>query len=240
MNNYFLVKNLFNYEMVISPPKNLPKNLKSVYLTDNEENATLAKKLGWDIVKKTNLFLDIQCKFERRKCIGYINSFPLKVVTELKDANFVFICDSNITELWVLYDDFVNSCSEKYPLFVTSGYYKGLRDNITSECNESCSVSRWSYNHDKIKSCTSRYVSDLIINRIHIESLSVVSAKYIGWNVNHPDYNYLSDFLYKEYSENLQGNIILTYMSGIFSEKIYNFYTNNYTGARLNNHNYEA
>lgn len=240
MNNYFLVKNLFNYEKVIKPPENLPKNLKSVYLTDTEDNYILAKNLGWDIVKKTDLFLGINDKFERRKCVAFINSYPLRVVPEIADARFVFICDSNIISLWDLYSDFVNSCEEKYALFVTSGYYKGFRDNIISECDESCRMNRWSYNHDNIKSCTYRYISELTINNINIESLSIVSAKYIGWNVNHPDYNYLSDFLYKEYSENLQGNIILTYMSGIFNEKIYNFYTNDYTGARLNNHNYES
>ena len=193
MTDYFFVKNLYNYEKVIPPPSNLPKNLKTVYITDTEENKIKALNLGWDIVN-----------------------------------------------LWGLYENFVRSCSEDFTLFVTSGYYVGDRDTIMSECDHSCVANRWSYNHREIKNCTNRYIKDLNEKNVDVSKLSVVSAKYIGWNVNHPNYNNLSDFLYKEYSENLQGNIILTYMSGIFNEKIYNFYTNDYTGTRLNNHNYES
>jgi hypothetical protein len=240
MTDYFFVKNLYNYEKVIPPPSNLPKNLKTVYITDTEENKIKALNLGWDIVKKTDIFNGIDNKFDRRKSVAFINSYPLQVVPEITDARFIFICDSNIINLWNLYNNFVMSCSEDFTLFVTSGYYSGDRDTIMSECNHSCAASRWSYNHFEIKNCTNRYIEDLNEKNVDVNKLSVVSAKYIGWNVNHPDYKYLSDFLYKEYSENLQGNIILTYMSGIFNEKIYNFYTNDYTGASLNNHNYES
>ena len=240
MTDYFFVKNLYNYEKVIPPPSNLPKNLKTVYITDTEENKIKALNLGWDIVKKTNIFNGIENKFDRRKSVAFINSYPLRVVPEITDARFIFICDSNIVNLWGLYENFVRSCSEDFTLFVTSGYYVGDRDTIMSECDHSCVANRWSYNHREIKNCTNRYIKDLNEKNVDVSKLSVVSAKYIGWNVNHPNYNNLSDFLYKEYSENLQGNIILTYMSGIFNEKIYNFYTNDYTGTRLNNHNYES
>jgi hypothetical protein len=240
MTDYFFVKNLYNYEKVIPPPPNLPKNLKTVYITDTEENKLKALELGWIIVKKTDIFNGIDNKFDRRKSVAFINSYPLKVVPEIIDARFIFICDSNINRLWNQYENFVNSCSEDFVLFVTSGYYSGDRDTIISECNHSCKTSRWSYNHFEIKNCTNKYIEDLNEKNVDANKLSVVSAKYIGWNVNHPDYKYLSDFLYKEYSENLQGNIILTYMSGIFNEKIYNFHTKDYTGATLNNHNYSG
>jgi hypothetical protein len=240
MSKYFLVKNLFNYERVIPPPINLPKELKTVYLTDSDQNAQKASELGWDVVKKTEEFLNVQGKFERRKCIGYINSFPLKVVPEISDASFVFICDSNITRLWELYENFVQSCNENFALFVTSGYYQGHRDNIRVECQVSCGSNRWRYNFNEIKNSTERYINELVQNKIDINSLSIVSAKYIGWNVNHADYEMMSNILYKEYCENLQGNIILTYMSGMYKDKIFNYYTNDYTNAGLNPHNYEA
>jgi hypothetical protein len=68
----------------------------------------------------------------------------------------------------------------------------------------------------------------------------VVSAKYIGWNLRHEKYEMLSNLLFKEGSENLQGNIILTYMSGMYPDVIYNYNTKNYSGGILNEHNIEA
>ena len=162
MNDYFLVKNLYNYENVIPPPENLPKHLKTIYVTDNDENKKRAISLGWNIVKKINQFNDINDKFERRKAVAYINSYPTKIVPEINDCRFMFVCDSNIVRTWNLYKNFVNNCCEKYSLFVTSGYYSGIRNNIISECNASL-IKRWSYNHNKIKSRTSHYVNELTI-----------------------------------------------------------------------------
>lgn len=240
MNNYFLVKNLYDYEYVIPPPVNLPKNLKTVYITDTDENEKLAISLGWDIVKKTNLFIDRTDKFDRRKSVAFINSFPLKVVPEIVDANFIFICDSNIVRLWDLYDDFVKKCSNNFALSITSGYYTGSRDNILAECDASCINTRWSYGHKDIIECTNRYVKEMSEKNIDVNKVSVVSAKFIGWCINHSDYEKLSNILYEEYCKNLQGNSILTYMSAIHKEKIYNYHTNNYTGSQLNPHKFDA
>jgi hypothetical protein len=239
MNDYFLVKNLYNYEKVIPPPTNLPKHLKTVYVTDTDENKNLAINLGWNIVKKTDKFSNIDNKFERRKSVAYINSYPIKVVPEINDSRFIFVCDSNIIKTWNLYEKFISNCCEKHSLFVTSGYYSGTRNNIISECNASM-IQRWSYNHNQIKSSTTYYVEELTKRNVDINKLSIVSAKYIGWNVNHPDYEFMSNILYNEYCKNLQGNIILTYMSGMYPEKIYNFFNNNYEGSILNKHNYES
>lgn len=239
MNNYFLVKNFYNYEKVIPPPSNLPKGLTTVYVTDTEENASKSRELGWDIVKKTDLFLNIEDKFERRKSVAFINSFPLIVVPEISDANFVYICDSNVNRLWNLYENFVQSCNEKFALFITSGYYTGSRDNIIAETQAS-RQSRWSYGFDDIEKCSNRYIKEIKNMNININELSIVSAKYFGWNVKHSNYNKLSNLLYEEYSKNLQGNIILTYMYGLHKEKIYNYYTNDYSGTILNSHNFPS
>ena len=240
MTDYFFVKNLYNYEKVIPPPPNLPKKLKSVYITDTEENKLKALELGWDIVKKTDEFNNVNNNFDRRKSVAFINSYPLKVVPEITDARFIFICDSNINTLWDQYEEFVNSCSEDFVLFITSGYYTGTRNTILSECDVSLNVGRWSYNRKEIKESTNRYVDELTSKNIDINNLSVVSAKYIGWNPSHKLYEKLSNQLYEEYSNNLQGNIILTYMSGIHQKYVYNFFTNNYFGSSLNEHNFLA
>jgi hypothetical protein len=240
MSDYFLVKNLYDYELVIPPPRNLPAGLKTVYVTDTDNNCEIAKSLGWDFVKKTELFLGRSDKFERRKSIAFINSYPLKVVPEISDARFIFICDSHINQLWSLYEDFVRTCNEKFTLFITSGYYSGERDNIIVETDAACGQDRWSYGHSQIRDCANRYVKELTEKNVDIKTLSVVSAKYIGWNVTHPEYVKLSNILYDEYCKNLHGNNILTYMSGMFNTLIYNYHTNDYSGADLNHHRYNA
>jgi len=238
--NVFLVKNLFNYEKVIPPPTNLPENFQTVYLTDNDINCELAKNLGWGIVKKIEQFLNVEDKFERRKIIAFINSFPHKLVPEVLDYNFVFVSDSNIVRLWDEYIVFTQNCSNEFALFVTSGYYSDDRDTIMAESNQSANTERWAYNKNEIIDSTNRYLTELKEKNIDVDNLSVVSAKYIGWNLYHEKYELLSNLLFKEGSENLQGNIILSYMSGIYSNDIYNYNTKNYSGGILNEHNIQA
>jgi len=238
--NVFLVKNLFNYEKVIPPPTNLAENFQTIYLTDNDINCELAKKLGWGIVKKIEQFLNVEDKFERRKIIAFINSFPHKLVPEVLDYNFVFVSDSNIVRLWDEYIVFTQNCSNEFALFVTSGYYSDDRDTIMAESNQSANTERWAYNKNEIIDSTNRYLTELKEKNIDVDNLSVVSAKYIGWNLHHEKYELLSNLLFKEGSENLQGNIILSYMSGIYSNDIYNYNTKNYSGGILNEHNIQA
>lgn len=240
MKKYFLVKNLFGYEKVLPPPINLPKDLITVYITDADETKIKAKELGWNIVKKTDLFLDTLDKKKRRDCVAFINSYPTKVVPEINDADFIFICDSNIVSLFKSYEDFVNKCNFDKALFFTSGYYQGNDDNIQKECDRSLSQIRWSYNHKQIKDSTSKYIKELESIEIDYKKLSVVSAKYIGWNIKHKEYEKISNMLYQEYSENIQGNIILTYFSGIFKNDIFNYYSNDYSGFELSRHNFLA
>ena len=238
--NIFLVKNLFNYEKVIPPPTNLPENFVTVYLTDNDVNCELAKNLGWKIVKKIEQFLTVQDKFERRKIIAFINSFPHKLVPEVLDYKFVFVSDSNIVRIWDEYINFTESCTEKSALFVTSGYYSDEQDTIMAECNQSANTERWAYNKNEIIYSTNRYLTELKEKNIDVNNLSVVSAKYIGWNLHHEKYEMLSELLFKEGTQNLQGNIILTFMSGMYPDVIYNYNTKNYSGGILNEHNIQA
>jgi hypothetical protein len=238
--NIFLVKNLFNYEKVIAPPNNLPNNFDTVYVTDNDTNYNLATKLGWTIVKKTEKFLNITDKFERRKAVMYINSFPHKVAPEILEYELVFVCDSNIVRLWDDYNDFTSNCSKDYSLFITSGFYYGERDNIIEESLMSSKTDRWLYNKEGIINSTNRYIEELTKNNVDVSKLSIVSAKYIGWNLKHEKYDFLSNMMYNEGCEHLQGNIILTYMNGLYPNVIYNYYTKNYSGGLLNPHNYSA
>jgi hypothetical protein len=230
MTNVYIVKNLFGYEDVISPPINL--SMTTVYLTDDKKIANQAKSLGWDKVIVTNKFKHITDKFERRKSIAYINSFPLEFI-DFK-CNYIFICDSNVKKLWNSFNDFVSLCTSKHALFLTSSYYSGDRDTLKSEMIAS-NTERWSYNYNEICKRSLYYIS-----KIGKENPSICSAKYIGWNTNHPHYHAMSNFLYNEYCIHLQGNIILTYMSVIFKDYIFNYKPNDYNGAQLNKHKYKA
>ena len=37
----FLFKNLFNYDVVLPPPVNIPKNIDTIYLTDNKKTSNI-------------------------------------------------------------------------------------------------------------------------------------------------------------------------------------------------------
>jgi hypothetical protein len=237
----FLVKNLYDYEIVISPPKNLPNNMITYYVTDNENNANKAKMLGWDYVHVTTLFLDVIDKFDRRKSAAYINCFPHEFIDKNIQYDLIFVCDSNIVSLWNNYSDFVSSCHSNFDktLFLTNGYYDGDRNTITMEISHS-NQSRWSYNYDSIVFNGNKYVKHLNDLNVNIPNLGVCSAKYIGWNPSHKNYKTITNKLYEEYTKHLQGNIILTYLSGLYKNDTFVYYSTNYNGGRLNNHKYSA
>lgn len=243
-NKIFLVKNFFNYEKILPVPDNLPEELITVYLTDNEETAKLAKDMGWDYSVVNTDYLNINDPMEIRRIIGKINAYPMLFISEIikkHSVSFIFISDSNIISMWTNYKDFVDSCNSDKCLFVTSGYYSNYptRNNIIAELNESAGVPRWKYNRDEMIECTKRYVTELELHGISYNDVTVVSAKYIGWNIKHPLYKKLSDVLYDEYLKNLQGNIILSYMAFIYKDYVNNYFCSDYSNARLSGHNFQ-
>lgn len=240
----FLVKNFFNYEKVLPIPSDLPNGLITVYLTDNDETAKIAKELGWEYSVINKEYLNVTDSMEIRKIIAKINSYPnifIPDIIEKHAADFIFISDSNIISMWTKYRDFVNSCHSDKCLFVTSGYYSSSpeRDNIKKELDISAEEARWSYNRDGMIACTERYMNELELKGIKYEDVSVVSAKYIGWNIAHHKYKEMSDVLYEEYLKNLQGNIILSYMSAMYKDYVNNYFCSDYTNGRVNGHNYK-
>jgi hypothetical protein len=239
MENLYLTMNLFGYEKLTPPPKSLPKNLTTCYITDNEDTKNKAKELGWDIVKKTNSFNNITKNLDKRISVAKIKCFPTEFVPEINDFKFVFICDSNIDKIRGDYESFIDSCTEDKCLFLTSGYYKGDRDNMYSELLAS-KQPRWSYNYDGMTKATLRYVEELKSLNVDYKNLSVVSGKYIGWNLKHKHYNEISNKIYNERKVNLQGNIILTYISGLYPNEVNNFKTEPWARSLLNKHNFQA
>lgn len=239
--NVFMVKNFFNYEKIISPPINLPDNLITVYVTDSIQNSLEAKNLGWDYTFVSDEGKNITDKFKRRIFVAKVNCNPhLFLPKDLTDISKIFVCDSNIISLWEEYSKFVLNSSNEKVLYLTSGYYQGEIDTIINEMNASINSKRWQYNKDQMKNHTAEYVKNMELKNIDISKVSVVSAKYIGWNIKHPEYHNISKIAFKEHHNHLQGNIIFTYFSAIYTEYVDNYYTNNYGGGSLNKHNYEA
>lgn len=239
MKNLYITMNLFGYEQLTPPPKLLPKNLTTCYITDNEDTENKAKELGWGIVKKTNSFNDVTKNLDKRISVARIKCFPAEFVPEINDFKFVFICDSNIEKIRGDYESFIDSCSDDKCLFLTHGYYKGDRDNMYSELLAS-KQPRWSYNYDNMTEATLRYIKELKSLNVDYKKLSVVSGKYIGWNLRHKSYNEISNKIYNERKVNLQGNIILTYISGIHPNEVNNFNTEAWARSVLNKHNFQA
>jgi hypothetical protein len=234
----YLTKNFWGYEKLLPPPQKISDKLKTVYLTDDENNRQILLDLGWDMVKVVEDYKEITDKLKRRLIISEINCFPIKFVPELADEEFIFLCDSNIETIWPNYFDFVDNCTSDKCLFLTTKWYKGNRDNIISEC-ESSNSPRWGdYFNDIVKS-KDEYVKIITEMGIDVNTISVASAKYFGWNIKHEKYNEISNTFFNEYKKHIQGNIILSYLSVIFNNFTY-IYDGDNIGGSVARHNFEG
>jgi hypothetical protein len=223
MNNIcFLFKNLFNYDEILPPPLNLDSNIDTIYITDSNDISLIFEK-GWKYVYIINQFNNSYTQFEKRKAIAYINCYPERIVPELNRYDYIFICDSNVIKMDTNYSDFLSKVDVKYACYFTSGYYSGSDNNIISEYIRSIAQSRWSYNHENMTKSINRYTDILNDKNIDIYKIPVVSAKYIGWNINHENKNIIADYVYNEYSEHLQGNIIFSMVYALYSDIVYNY-----------------
>lgn len=235
MKNIYMVKNLFGYEEIASPPLNLPKEIITVYLTDNTEAVDLAKSLGWDLSISTNKFINAQTEKDKRMAVAYINCFPNEFIPNDIEYKLIFISDSDVISLFDDYVNFADKCDESYCLFITSGYYANKKDNIKNELIRS-KQERWKNFYRDIEERTTFYLSEFQKINIDYKNVSVSSAKYIGWNPRHEKFSLLSNVLYEEYKKNIQGNIVLSYLKKIYPEIILDYYTENYRNGKTRNH----
>ena len=231
----FLFKNLWDYEEIHGVPVGLPDGIKTFYLTDSESNKDLIREKGWDYVFITDKFKNISDSFKRRRSIGFINCYPEKLVPELNDYDKVFVCDSNIIKLPDNYFDFLSKSTDEYALYLSSGYYKGSRDNIVAELKASDRPC-WRYNLENMKSSVSDYIKVLNSRGLSYTDYSIVIAKYIGWNLKHEKKEILREYAYEEHLKHLQGNIIFTMVSILFEEFVFNYKKGLNSGRILSKH----
>lgn len=229
-----LFKNLWNYDIINKIPENTPKGVDCIYLTDNESDDNLAKEYGY-ISYMVKDYLEISDSFERRKIIAYINCYPEKVFRELEKYTYVFICDSNIIEFDPDYTNFIESVSIDRSLYVTSGYYRDNADTIYEELKRSLTVMRWKYNFNEMKLACEKYEKMLRDRGLDMLDVRVCSAKYIGWNIVNKNKEMISKFVYDEYLEHLQGNIIFSIASKIYAEDTCHFSSGFFNG-KLSDH----
>jgi hypothetical protein len=236
----FVVKNLWDYDKINPVPDNLPDNLPDMdtfYITDTEENRAEALCQGWDHAVCFDQYREVTSKILRRSIIGDINCFPEKFCSRLQIYDKIFVCDSNILTLPSNYSDFVNGAGDE-AVYLTSGYYSGEDDTIEQELIRSIH-SRWNYNAQGMIEATHRYMEGMNEAGIDPLSVSVSSAKYLGWNVRHPDRWHIASFVADEYMKHLQGNIIFTYISAIYKNEVFNF-RGLKNDISFSPHNYEA
>jgi hypothetical protein len=235
----YFTKNLWGYEKITGPPTNISKDMKTVYLTDDSSKKQELLSLGWNYVEIITKYKDVNDFKTRRQIISEINCFPSKFINEITDFEFVFVTDSNIVEIWDMYDDFVKKSFSDKCLYMVHGWYTGDRNTIKSECENSMQH-RWKYDHENIKKSSEKYINEIKSMGIDEKSIPVYSAKYFGWNVKHPMYDTISKKFYEEYMNHLQGNIILSYLSVIYSNYVfsYEYEVEKNPNGKINSHNF--
>ena len=237
--NAYVTKNLWGYEIVNPIPVNISNNFVKFYITDDLSLKPYLLNNGWDVVVVVDSYRGVSDFKDRRRIISEINCFPQKYINELVTFDKVFITDSNIISLWNDFSDFTDKCHTDKCLYVTSGWYSSDRDNIIAELNDS-NQSRWSYDFDSMKTATERYKNEVELLGIDFYSVPIISAKYFGWNLNHKNYENISNKFYNEYTTHLQGNIILSYLSILYSSDTFNYKISNFEGCKLSVHNFLA
>jgi hypothetical protein len=217
-----LFVNLWNYDPVLPIPKNAPPNVDYIYVTDTDNNVSMAKNFGYTVYKY-DIHQDLTDKFERIKIIGKFKSIPEEMIIELAKYKYIFECDANILVFDIAYTDFINNACDDYALFVTTGCYSGQQDNIYEEYKRSITVRRWSYNFKNMTDTFNTYLELFKQKNMNPLECRVVSAKYIGWNIQHKNKKLISKFVCDEYMNHLQGNIIFSVALNLFPQDIFHF-----------------
>ena len=213
----FLTFNFFDYEHIHPVPKGVPEYMETVYLTDTERNKDLALKAGWQKAFVIKNFISREDGFEKRKAIGAIKAYPEVYVNELNDYDKIFMTDPNTLVLDSNYAKFVESFDDKYTLCVITGYWK--QTGMLFELNMSVAQPRWEYNAEAMKTSYDRYVKEL--GEYGALKCSLVSARYIGWNMKNKKSNDLAEVYFKESQIHVQGNMILTYLYAKYPNDVF-------------------
>jgi hypothetical protein len=239
MKKCYINRNLWNYDVPQRPPI-LGSEFDTVYITDNKQNADVAKQLGWNKIIIYDKHGSVQDKFLRRRIIGKFLTVRLEdTFPVLNEYDQIFICDSNIIKHPVWYNDFVNLSTNDKCMYITHGYYKGARNTLKQEFIQSLSSSRWKHSHDNLKECYNNTYQKLIPIDI-LNTLPIYSAKYIGWNLKHSKYEEISKLTYSLMEKCFQGNILLSLISALYYDDIFHYKQEIFGTGKLTMHKHNS
>jgi len=77
--------NLFGYEHITPPPKNLPKEFITFYVTDSVENVNESEKLGWKHGVLFEKFKEETDKFKKRIDVSYLKIYFDEILPDIKN-----------------------------------------------------------------------------------------------------------------------------------------------------------
>ena len=211
-----LVINLDNYDHLLAPPFNKNKfNITTFYITNNKNDVETLKNLGWDNIKC--LLND-----KRKEHLPYnfeltsYKLYPEKIFPELLDYNILISIDGNVRKLSDIFlNEYIYSI-KNYSLLLENLWYPPAKNNLSLEFKRS-RQERWKKCWNSFIEAEKRYIND----GFDLKNIKVCSAKYVVINMKKKTTNkYIWDFLNKEYTNHLQGNIIYAIAREKFKNEI--------------------
>lgn len=233
----FVTSNHFGYEEPHGPPEGLPADFYAIYITDDNQTAHAVAKLGWNAVVLDKLPAYARVFFDPLQDLSYVNRTAFKMsgwqfmrtgfvgraryeplqYAAVREAGCTqaFFMDGNVKTLNGVHveNQFFSPCSDSLKaLCVSSGWYVGSRDDLQPELDGSLAQPRWSFSHASMTAATREYM-ELLQWKYGPSPTTIVSAKFLGWNLNHPMTPALGEWLTREAQLHYQGNIALSFLA---------------------------
>jgi hypothetical protein len=213
----YLSYSLGGYDGVRGPPRFLPPEIYSVFVTDKEEAAVAARRLGWNASHFISVPPDVD-PLELRRLVCEVRFRP-ELTPPLRECSFVHVVDASVIELSTSWRTCLSKLQSDRALLVTTGYYEGERDDIEVELHESVVQERWRYNWDAMTQRTREY-QDMLEKATGTARATVASAKFIVWNMHHRRRTEIADWLLEEAGIHLQGNIYMSVAARLFPDVV--------------------
>lgn len=216
---------VFNEYETIRPPPTLPSDWLTFYVTDDSKTAAAAMQCGWNhsISLDQNYYRSPNFRF-RLTMIAIGRIWPDRLV-DLSMCDYLAFTDGNVARLDAVYHDWVKaSAASGAALSLLNGWYFGARDSaLGEELEASIRQKRWASDAEAMIARKTYYEAALTAHfgNSSLENVVVISAKYIVWNLKHPQRHKVAEWIATEYSIHLQGNIILSVAAHIFPDLIW-------------------
>lgn len=230
----FATIGFFGYEQPNPPPAGLPQDFLTFYFSDNEQHAELALTRGFDFAvvdSSPSLSLSLSSETlgtERANwsptqklssglmCRGKFAPHLYYVEVVRAGCTQLWFFDANVQQVDTAYFEqhFFGAADTSKALYVDVAYY-ALPHNIVTELHHSVTQERWAGYVSGMQAAASEYFHQLELQHgeAALSHCEVASAKYIGFNLLHPESHVISEWLVEQCKINYQGNIILSFLA---------------------------